>query len=153
MVSNYWAAGVLVTAMVSLPAVAQDTDSAVKAAVTVSDLDAIMQEEILLKAMAARAKQRAELDRYPDTTGDVGPTQSPAPHVAWRRATASGWLAKFMLAGGETMIAGVGDTLPGGYAVTQINAGGVKVRLADTVIELSAAGTQSPDPRPTPPPQ
>lgn len=153
MVSNYWAAGVLVAAMVGLPAVAQDTDPAAKAAVTVSDLDAIMQEEILLKAMAARAKQRAELDRYPDTTGNVGVTQSPAPNVAWRRATASGWLAKFMLAGGETMIAGVGDTLPGGYAVTQINAGGVKVRLADTVIELSAAGTQSSEPRPAPPPQ
>lgn len=112
---------------------------------TVSDLDAIQQDEILLRAQAARAKQRAELNQYPGEAVGVRPAvPTSLPDVAWRRATASGWLGKFVLPGGASTIAGVGDALPGGYVVAEINAAGVKLRQGDEVFDLHPALSATP---------
>ncbi|AEC18868.1 hypothetical protein PT7_0328 [Pusillimonas sp. T7-7] len=143
MVNKSGAAGValLILALWG-PALAQPPESGT-AAVTVSDLDAIMQEEILLKAKAARAKQQAEFDRYVDEAEAGGRIQVSLPQVAWRRSTASGWLAKFVMADGAAVIAGRGEKLPGGYEVSHIDQQGVKVRRNDELFELSGAASSS----------
>lgn len=116
-----------------------------KEPVTVSTLDAIMQERIVLKAMADRAKERAELGRYDDkpVPGSTLASASTLPQLAWRRATASGWLAKFVMNDGSSLIAGVGEPLPGGLTVAEINGEGVKLKRGDELVELTAATTQA----------
>lgn len=118
-----------------------------RAHITVSDLDAVMQEEILVKARASLAKQQAELDRYPGTSATPNTTamHTPLPQVAWRRATANGWLAKFLFSTGVSTIASVGEVLPGGYIVDQIDAAGVSLRSGDEIVELSAHTQASPE--------
>ena len=114
-----------------------------KPPLTVSELDAIMQEEILLKAKANRAKQRAELGRF-DSAAQTADVANPTlPQLAWRRSTATGWLAKLYLSDGSSVIASRGDMLPGGYVVDQINEQGVKIKRNDELIDLTAASSGS----------
>ncbi|WP_019939851.1 hypothetical protein [Bordetella sp. FB-8] len=95
-------------------------DETPKPAVTVSDLDAVMQQEILYKAMTQRAQQRAALAKYSD--GDNASLITPSlPRVLWRRASTAGWVGKFSFDGGTTVVAGRGDMLPGGFTVSEIN--------------------------------
>ncbi len=121
-------------------AAAQSTNTG-KAQVTVSDLDAIMQEEIVLKAMANRAKQRAELGRYNGAAQDTILADHSLPQLAWRRSTATGWLAKFVLDNGASLIAGVGERLPGDLEIAQIDERGVKLKRGGEIIELTAAAS------------
>lgn len=131
----------LITYLVVASAQAQKTDAIEP--VTVSDLDAILQEEILLKAKANRAKQRAELGRY--ATDALAATASNGlPQLSWRRSTASGWLAKFILSDGASVIAGVGEPLPGGYTVARIDQDGVELSQQGERIELTAAAANTP---------
>lgn len=118
---------------------------ATKPPVTVSDLDAIMQEEILFKAMANRAKQQQELGRFDSPTHTSTAASSILPHLAWRRSTASGWLAKLVTAEGASLIVSRGDPIAGGYVVEQINDEGVKLKRNGELIDLTAAssGTRS----------
>lgn len=115
-----------------------------KPPVTVSDLDAILQEEILLKAMANRAKQRAELGRFDSAAKTADLTNPTLPQLAWRRSTASGWLAKLYLNDGSSVIVSRGGLLPGGYTVAQIDEDGVKLKHNDELIDLSAASSGTP---------
>ena len=96
-------------------------DISIQAPLTVGLLDSIMQEEILYKAQVARAKQQAELAKFSSTPSSsrTGVTDA-LPSVAWRRATANGWLAKFVFHDGTSMIAGRGQQLPGGMEVAPI---------------------------------
>lgn len=123
-----------------------------KPPVTVSDLDAILQEEILLKAMASRAKQRAELGRFDSAAQTADLTNPTLPQLAWRRSTASGWLAKLYLNDGSSVIVSHGELLPGGYVVAQINENGVKLKHNDELIDLTAAssGASTPSQNSTP---
>ena len=114
---------------------------ATKPPVTVSDLDAIMQEEILFKAMANRAKQQQELVRFDSPAHTSTAASSILPHLAWRRSTASGWLAKLVTAEGASLIVSRGDPIPGGYVVEQINDEGVKLKRNGEVIDLTAASS------------
>lgn len=124
--------------------------------VTVGDLDAIMQQEILLKAMADRAKQQAALDQYGNAGQNTRTLSNQPPRLAWRRASASGWLAKFILADGSSIIAGEGETLPGGYVVAQISGQQVELKQDGHLIQLSGSATparptaKSTDPTPNP---
>ena len=122
-----------------------------KPPVTVSDLDAILQEEILLKAMANRAKQRAELGRFDSAAQTADLTNPTLPQLAWRRSTASGWLAKLYLGDGSSLIASRGDVLPGGYVVEQINEQGVKLKRDDEVVDLTSASSRPRTPTPAEP--
>lgn len=110
-----------------------------KAPITVSDLDAVMQEGILLKAQADRERQRAELGKFKSATESIGISGAQEPRLAWRRSTASGWLAKFILADGASVIASVGEQLPGGYMVAQINADGVQLERDGIRVDPTAA--------------
>lgn len=130
-----------ITGALGLPITSLAQDE--KAPVTVSDLDAILQEEILLKAMANRAKQRAELGKFKSEAQTSDLSNPSLPQLAWRRPTVSGWLAKLYLGDGSSLIASEGDVLPGGYFVEQINEHGVKVKRNDQVIDLAAATTES----------
>lgn len=95
-------------------------DETPKPAVTVSELDAVMQQEILYKAMTQRAQQRAALAKYSD--GDNASLITPSlPRVLWRRASTAGWIGKFSFDGGTAVVAGRGDMLPGGFTVSEIN--------------------------------
>lgn len=134
----------LMICLVSTVAGAQTSDTVEP--ITVSDLDAILQEEILLKAMASRAKQRAELGRYASEAQSVSASNG-LPQLSWRRSTASGWLAKFVLSDGASIIAGEGEPLPGGYTVARIDQEGVELMQDGERIELSAAAS-APDPAP-----
>lgn len=140
MVNKHWRASLAMVALCHVSPGFADTPRHI----TVSDIDAIMQEEILTKAMAGLAKQRAELAKYPGSSGAHEPAAAavgPLPQLSWRRATASGWLAKFVLPGGASMIAAVGETLPGGFFVESIDANGVKLRAGSETIELAASAT------------
>lgn len=143
--ASYFASLVLAWAVIS-PAVAQANE--VVAPITVGDLDAIMQEEIILKAKANREKQRAELGRYDSPAGAASVGSRSLPQLAWRRSTASGWLAKFVLADGASLIASKGEHLPGGYVVAQIDDNGVKLERNGELVELTAAvsGARSTEP-------
>lgn len=146
MVNKQWTACWLFAYCLSGSAWAQAiSPQAVKVPVTVSTLDAIMQERIVYKAMADRAKERAELGRYDDkpVPGSTLASAATLPQLAWRRATASGWLAKFVLTDGSSLIAGVGEPLPGGLTVAEINGEGVKLKRGDELVELTAATTQA----------
>lgn len=131
----------LLVCLAGNPASAQTPNP--KEPVTVSDLDAILQEEILLKAKANRAKQRAELGRYASQAQTATATGG-LPQLSWRRSTASGWLAKFILNDGASIIAGVGEPLPGGYTVARIDQDGVELAHDGERIELTAAAAGSP---------
>lgn len=137
---------VLSLVLISPTSAQVDTPPSSKAAITVSDLDAIMQEEILLKALANRARQRAELGRFDSEVEAAGLSRPSVPRLAWRRSTASGWLARFILADGASVIASTGEQLPGGYTVAQINDTGVKLKRDGDLIDLTAAssGTSTP---------
>lgn len=119
------------------PSLAETSEAAKP--VTVSDLDAIMQQEILYRAKVARAKQHAELSKYPDSAEDALRQTTDIPQIAWRRATAGGWMAKFVFKDGSSVIASPGEPLPGGMQVAQINERGVKLRRDGALIELTAA--------------
>lgn len=112
---------------------------------TVSDIDAVMQDEILLKAMVQRAKQRHDLSQYSDgqASGLVAPT---LPHVQWRRATAAGWVAKFDYDGGDSVVAGIGDSLPGGYTVAVLSDAAVKIKRGGAIFDLLSAAPGKPAP-------
>lgn len=112
---------------------------------TVSDIDAVMQDEILLKAMVQRAKQRHDLSQYSDgqASGLVAPT---LPHVQWRRATAAGWVAKFVYDGGDSVVAGIGQSLPGGYKVSTLSDAAVRVTRGGMVFDLLSAAPGKPAP-------
>lgn len=119
------------------PSVAASTPSA--PSVTVGDIDAIMQDKVLLDALLARAKARAELNQLeanltpmpaamPNTAGNA--TAHPSinlPTTAWRRPTAAGWFAKFVYPNGGFAVAGIGETLPGGLKVVRIDADDVQI--------------------------
>lgn len=134
------AAGIVLLALIGT-AHAQLDDT--KAPITVSDLDAILQEEIMLKAMAARAKQQAELSRYAGSANLPHAAPARVPQIAWRRATASGWLAKFILGDGTAVIAGVGERLSGNFEITRIDADGVTLERNGQPLELTAAGASA----------
>ncbi|TFL14083.1 hypothetical protein CSC67_07915 [Pusillimonas caeni] len=115
-----------------------DIDVPIQGPLTVGHLDAIMQEEILYKAQVARAKQHAELAKFESASSKTRAIDSFAlPNVAWRRATASGWLAKFVFQDGTSMIAGRGEPLPGGLEVAHITEGGIQLKHNGRLIDLS----------------
>lgn len=131
-----------------VPGSAQD-----RAPVTVGDIDAVMQDKILLDALASRAEARAKLYQL-DPRASSGAAASVAttagagtdliPALAWRRPTASGWLAKFVYANDAFAVAGLNETLPGGLKVTRIDANQVELTGADgrkiSVIPARLAG-------------
>lgn len=148
---NKWTAITMfvLTAFLASPAGAETAHST-KSPVTVSDLDAIMQEEIVLKASVNRAKQRAELGRYAGVAQSASHTSRALglPQLAWRRSTSTGWLAKFILSDGASIIGGPGESLPGGFEISQIDERGVKLKRDGELIELTAAASatrQSPE--------
>ena len=120
-------------------------DDTPRSPLTVSDIDAVMQDEILLKAMVQRAKQRHDLSQYSDgeASGLVAPT---LPHVQWRRATAAGWVAKFVYDGGDSVVAGIGQSLPGGYKVSVLSDAAVKITRGGEVFDLLSAAPEKPSP-------
>lgn len=120
---------------------------------TVGDIDAVMQDKILLDALASRAEARAKLYRLDPraSSGAAAPVATAAgvgtasiPALAWRRPTASGWLAKFVYANGAFAVAGLNETLPGGLKVARIDANDVELTDADgrkiSVIPARLAG-------------
>ncbi len=143
MVNKYNALSIIALVVCIATPLAALANTEGKSHITVSDLDAIMQEEIVLKAKAARAKQRAELGQYVSEAQSAGATSSILPQVAWRRSTASGWLAKFILIDGASLIAGVGERLPGNFVIAQIDERGVKLKRDGEVMDLSAASSSA----------
>lgn len=122
---------------------ASSRDDTPRPPLTVSDIDAVMQDEILLKAMVQRAKQRHDLSQYSDgqSSGLVAPT---LPRVQWRRATAAGWVAKFVYDGGDSVVAGIGQSLPGGYTVSALSDTAVKITRGRAVFDLLSAAPEKP---------
>ncbi|WP_454688244.1 hypothetical protein [Achromobacter aloeverae] len=113
------------------------------APVTVGDIDAIMQDEILLRALNSRAEQRAKLNQYETPPAELSSSSSLVPRLAWRRRTTAGWVAKFVYANGSATIAGVRDSLPGGFQVTKVGPDEVRIKRGSEDINLSAALPES----------
>lgn len=124
-----------------------------RAPVTVGDIDAVMQDKILLDALASRAQARAKLYQADPRASSgaaasmdaaAAPGADSIPALAWRRPTASGWLAKFVYANDAFAVAGLNETLPGGLKVTRIDANQVELTGADgrkiSVIPARLAG-------------
>lgn len=160
---------------------AQMTDSAHSVAVslssappvTVGDIDAVMQDKILLDALSARAKARAELNQLdaqlPLTPASIHTAASPAnatanlsanlPMTAWRRPTSAGWVAKFVYPNGAFVVASIGEMLPGGLKVVRIDdndvqildAAGKKVSVAPArlAVQVKAGKTDNAQKTPT----
>lgn len=122
----------------SAPSVAASLSSAPP--VTVGDIDAVMQDKILLDALSARAKARAELNQFdaqlPLTPAAIHTAASPPnatalsanlPMTAWRRPTSAGWVAKFVYPNGAFVVASIGEMLPGGLKVVRIDDNDVQI--------------------------
>ncbi|WP_299454202.1 hypothetical protein [uncultured Pigmentiphaga sp.] len=141
MVSSKVAGLALAFLSLSAPVHAQESPagSTPEAPLTLGDIDRIMQDEIRLKALVARAEQQALLEKL--AAGESGADVRPEPpRLVARRATTAGWVGTFLYPGGRAAMADVGDILPGGYRVDALDEGTLALSYNGQLAELAGAG-------------